>query len=109
MKKAKVLIFPSEWYEGFPMTLAEAFATGLPAMAPRLGAMAEIVEDGRTGLLFEPGAPDDLAAKVEWAWTHPKEMAEMGRNARREYELKYTAERNYELLMQIYRRAMKAA
>lgn len=109
MKKAKVLIFPSEWYEGFPMTLAEAFATGLPAVASRLGAMAEIVEDGRTGLLFEPGAPDDLAAKVEWAWTHPKEIAEMGRNARREYELKYTAERNYELLMQIYRRAMKAA
>ena len=105
MKDAKVLIFPSEWYEGFPMTLAEAFATGLPVMASRLGAMAELVDEGRTGLLFEAGNPEDLAAKVEWAWGRPEVMAEMGREARREYEAKYTAERNYEMLMEIYRRA----
>lgn len=105
MKKARGLIFPSEWYEGFPMTLAEAFATGLPLVASRLGAMAEIVEDGRTGLLFEPGNPEDLAAKVEWAWSHPNVMAEMGGEARQEYEAKYTAERNYEMLMAIYHQA----
>jgi len=56
--------------------------------------MAEIVEDGRAGLLFEPGNPEDLAEKVAWAWAHPEEMAEMGQEARREYEAKYTAERN---------------
>lgn len=106
MKGARFLMFPSGWYEGFPVTLAEAFACGVPVIASRLGAMAEIVEDGRMGLLFEPGNPEDLAAKVEWAWTHPEEMAEMGREARREYEAKYTAERNYEMLMAIYRRAM---
>lgn len=94
-------------YETFGMTIAEAFATGLPVLASRLGAMAEIVADGRTGLLFEPVNSEDLAAKVEWAWTHPREMAEMGREARREYEAKYTARRNYKMLMEIYRRAMK--
>ena len=41
--------------------------------------MVEIVEDGRTGLHFEPGNPEDLAAKVEWAWIHTKEMQGMGR------------------------------
>lgn len=107
MKEAKALIFPSEWYEGFPMTLAEAFATGLPVIASRLGAMAELVDEGRAGLLFEPGNPEDLAAKVEWAWSHPEAMAEMGREARREYEAKYTAERNYEMLMEIYRKAIE--
>ncbi|MBW1929009.1 MAG: glycosyltransferase family 4 protein [Deltaproteobacteria bacterium] len=106
MKGARCVVFPSEWYEGFPMTIAEAFACGVPVIASRLGAMAEIVEDGRTGLLFEPGNADDLAAKVEWAWAHSEQMAEMGREARREYEEKYTAERNYEMLMQIYRRVM---
>ncbi|MBC7251929.1 MAG: glycosyltransferase family 4 protein [Anaerolineae bacterium] len=106
MQEARVLVFPSEWYEGFPMTMAEAFACGLSVIASRLGAMAEIVEDGRTGLLFKPGDPEDLAEKVKWAWRHPKEMAEMGREARREYETKYTAERNYEMLMQIYQRAL---
>ncbi|BBM69084.1 glycosyl transferase family 1 [Rhodothermus marinus] len=105
MQEARVLVFPSEWYEGFPMTIAEAFACGLPVIASRLGAIAEIVEEGRTGLLFNPGSPEDLAAKVEWAWAHPRELAEMGREARREYEQKYTAEKNYEMLMAIYERA----
>ncbi len=103
MHEARILVFPSECYENFPMALAEAFATGLPAIASRLGAMAELVEHGCTGLLFEPGNPEALAESVAWAWSHPREMAEMGRNARREYEEKYTAERNYEQLMAIYR------
>ncbi|GBD02324.1 Spore coat protein SA [bacterium HR18] len=109
MQEARVLVFPSECYEGFPMTIAEAFACGLPVVASRLGAMAEIVEEGRTGLLFEPGDAEDLAAKMEWAWAHPRELAEMGREARREYEQKYTAEKNYEMLMAIYERARATA
>ena len=102
MQEAQMLVFPSECYENFPSVIAEAFACGLPVIASRRGAMTEIVEDGRTGLHFEPGSPEDLAAKVEWAWTHPNELREMGREARREYEQKYTAERNYEVLMGIY-------
>ena len=69
--------------------------------------MEEIVEDGRTGLHFRPGDPDDLAAKVEWAWTHPREIKAMGREARAEYEAKYTAERNYQMLMEIHQHAME--
>lgn len=106
MQEARVLVFPSEWYEGFPMTIAEAFACGLPVIASRLGAMAEIVEEGRTGLLFNPGDAEDLAEKVAWAWAYPREMAEMGREARREYEEKYTAERNYQMLLEIYQQAI---
>jgi glycosyltransferase involved in cell wall biosynthesis len=109
MRQASFLVSPSECYEVFHMVIAEAFACGLPAVASRLGAMAEIVEDGRTGLLFEPGNSEDLAAKVEWAWTHEKEMIEMGKNARKEYEEKYTAERNYKMLMEIYQLAMERA
>ena len=107
MHGARFLVFPAEVYENFPMSIAEAFATGLPVIASRLGAMAELVDEGRAGLLFEPGNPEDLAAKVEWAWSHPEAMAEMGREARREYEAKYTAERNYEMLMEIYRKAIE--
>jgi len=106
MKGARLIVFPSEWYEGFPVTIAEAFACGVPVIASRLGAMAEIIEDKRTGLHFDPGNPEDLAAKVEWAWNHPKEMQEMGYQARKEYEAKYTAERNYKLLMEIYEKAI---
>ena len=68
--------------------------------------MQEIVEDGRTGLHFNPGDSRDLAEKVEWAWNHPDQMQRMGEEARREYESKYTAEKNYPRLMEIYRRAI---
>ena len=70
--------------------------------------MQELVCDGRTGLHFTCGDPNDLAAKVDWAWSHPNEMDAMGREARAEYEAKYTAERNYEMLMEIYQRAAGA-
>jgi len=107
MKGSRFLVVPSEWYETFGRVAVEAFACGVPVIASRLGAMQEIVEDGRTGLHFTPGDPDHLAAKVEWAWTHPEEMAAMGRAARAEYEAKYTAERNYQMLVEIYERAIK--
>jgi len=106
LKGAWCLIFTSEWYENFPVTIVEAFACGVPVICSRLGAMEELVADGRTGLHFTPGDPEDLARKVEWAWTHPEEMAAMGRAARTEYEAKYTADRNYQMLMEIYQKVL---
>ena len=108
MKDAKFLVLPSQCYENFPMSIVEASASGIPVVCSRLGAIQELVTDGRTGLHFTPGDSEDLAAKVEWAWTHPREMEEMGREARAEYEAKYTAERNYEMLMGIYAKVIAA-
>ncbi|HEB72214.1 MAG TPA: glycosyltransferase, partial [Nitrospirae bacterium] len=90
----------------FPMVLVEAFAYGLPVVASKLGGMAEIVEDGVTGLHFTPGDPDDLAEKVRWMIGHPDERKRMGENARRIYEEKYTPERNYEMMRNIYKQAI---
>jgi glycosyltransferase involved in cell wall biosynthesis len=104
--KARFLVFSSEWYENFPVTIAESFACGTPVIVSRMGAMQDLVTDGRTGLQFAPGDPEDLARKLEWAWTHPNEMHAMGLEARREYESKYTAEKNYPALMKIYNYAM---
>ena len=108
MKKARCLIITSEWYEAFGLALIEAFACGVPVICSRLVAIEEIVVDGRTGLHFTRGDADDLAQKVDWAWMHPKEMAAMGRAARAEYEARYTAERNYKMLMESYQRALGA-
>ena len=55
MHQASFLVFPAECYENFPLAIAEAFACGVPVIATRLGAMAEIVADGRTGLHFAAG------------------------------------------------------
>lgn len=102
MQDAAVFIFPSLWYETFGMTLIEAYAVGLPVIASNLGVMSSLVQHRRTGLHFRPGDAADLAAQVEWALSHPAELDQMRRNARAEFELKYTAQRNHEMLMQIY-------
>jgi glycosyltransferase involved in cell wall biosynthesis len=105
MKAARFLVVPSRCYEGFPMTVAEAFACGVPVIASRLGALQEIVDDQRTGMLFKPGDAADLAAKVEGAWTEQKRTSALAQEARRDYERKYTPHANYEILMEIYTRA----
>ena len=106
VKAARFVVVPSKWYEGFPMVIAEAMACGTPVICSCLGAMKEIVDDRRTGLHFNPGDVDDLAQKMAWAWDFPAEMSRLGHAARREYELRYTAERNLTLLMEIYEKAL---
>ncbi|NJK47364.1 glycosyltransferase family 4 protein [Candidatus Gracilibacteria bacterium] len=103
--EAMFLIFPSKWYETFGRVAVEAFAKGTPAIASNIGAIAELVDSGRTGLHFAPGDPADLAAKVEWAITHPQELLQMRLQARAEFEAKYTAQKNYHQLIEIYARA----
>lgn len=107
LKDSTALIFPSPLFENMPLTIVETFASGKPVIASNLGAMAELIEDGRTGLLFEPGNSDDLADKINWANEHKEEMRQMGINARKEYEEKYTAEKNYKILMDIYEKAIE--
>jgi glycosyltransferase involved in cell wall biosynthesis len=108
MHAAQFLVLPSICYENSPRTIVEAFSCGLPVIASRLGALIDIVRDGVTGLLFEPGDADDLAAKIAWANAHPQEMVRMGKAARTEYEAKYTPERNHEMLMTIYEDAIES-
>lgn len=105
MLRARALVMPSVWYENYPRTLVEAFACGLPVIASRIGALAELVTHGETGLLFEPGDPEGLAKSLAWARSHPDEMRSMGQKARTHYEHHLGAEQNYALLMDIYARA----
>jgi len=108
IKGAMFLVWPSEgYYETFGLVAIEAFACGVPVIASRLGSMSELVKDGKTGLLFEPGDEKDLAVKIKFLLNNPDECKRMGEEARREFENKYTAERNYRLLMEIYDNTLK--
>lgn len=106
MKRARFLIFPSECYENIPMTILEAFASGLPVIAPAFGVAQEIVEHDKTGLHYDVGNPLQLAQKVRWAWDHPERISQMGFAARREFLEKYTVDVNYQLLVNIYNQAI---
>lgn len=102
MRGARFLICPSIWYESFGMIIVEAFATGLPVIASNLGAMAELIDQERTGLLFTAGDSEDCARAVRYALSQPSLLNYMRAQARQEYERHYTGPRNYDILMSIY-------
>ena len=64
-----------------PTTILEAFAAGVPVIAARRGAAATLVRDGETGITFEPGDAQALAAALAWAEAHPAEMEGFGKAA----------------------------
>jgi glycosyltransferase involved in cell wall biosynthesis len=106
MRDANVVIFPSEWYEPFGLAVVEAFATGVPVIASKIGGQADIVEDGESGWHFLPGAADSLAEKVQQAWSNPEETRRRGRVARRRFEERYGPDENYRMLIEIYKTAI---
>jgi glycosyltransferase involved in cell wall biosynthesis len=108
MRRAAFLVVPSEWYEGFPMVIAEAYSRGLPVIASRIGSLAEIVENGVTGLHFAPGDSRDLAAKVRWAASSRGELRRLGEGARRRYAERYTPGANHATLVAIYQDAVNS-
>jgi len=109
IKNAAALIIPSVCYEGFPMTLVEAFACGTPVIGSGLGSIQEIVTEGRNGLHFAAGNSRDLASKVEWAWARPAVLEAMGHAGRNDFEQLYSAETNYKRLLQIYEKTVSRA
>lgn len=74
-------IVPSICYDNQPNTLLEAMSYGRPVIASRLGSLAETIVDGETGLLFEPGNPEDLAAQIDYLLVHPQNAHRMGASA----------------------------
>jgi glycosyltransferase involved in cell wall biosynthesis len=107
MRGAAYLILPSLSYETLPRPLVEAFANALPVLASRLGRLAEIVEPGRNGLLFEPGSARDLARRLAWAEAFPEKMRQMGQCARADYEARFIADWSYQRLFGERRRAAR--
>lgn len=107
MSTALAVIVPSEWYEGFPCVVSEAYAEGTPVIASNIGALAELVLPGQTGLLFETGDAEDLAAILFWAFSHREELEPMGRHALQEFAVKYGPETNYRQLISIYSRLVR--
>jgi len=105
MGEASFLVVPSECYEVFGLVVVESFAKGTPVIAANIGALGELVDHGKNGLRFGPRNADDLAQQILRAVDRPAEFRTMRKVARAEFESKYTAADNYQLLMQIYDKA----
>ena len=106
MKKCKAFICPSIWYEGAPLTIIEAFATGTPVIASRLGSMAESITDGFNGLHFTAGDANDLQNKVRIFLKETESNKMFYKNARQTYLEKYHPDIHYNAILNIYENAI---
>ena len=109
MGEAKAVIVPSVVYETFGRTIIEAYATGTPAIVSQFGAMQELVLNGDTGLFFEVGNSVDLMAKVDQLLSDESNRQRMRKLARHEYENNFTAQHNFDCLLDIYELAIRNA
>ncbi|HSW00685.1 MAG TPA: glycosyltransferase family 4 protein [Sedimentisphaerales bacterium] len=105
-RQSRVLVLSSRWFEGFPMAIVEAMAYGKAVVAPRIGGIPEIVDDGVTGLLFVPGNAEDLAEKVRYLWASPNLCRRMGRSGREKALREYSPESYYGRLAALYQEAI---
>jgi len=105
--RARLLVLPSEWFEGFPMVIREAFAFGTPVAVSRIGPLPTIVQTGRSGIVFPSNNPEALGEEVRRSWEEPGLLERLGHGARGEFEAKYTEEVNHAILMSIYDKALE--
>ena len=108
LQGAAYLVLPTLTYEPMPRPLVEAFANAVPVIASRMGSLAELVEPGRNGLLFEPGSARDLARQLAWAEAFPEKMRQMGECARADYLARFISRWSYPTLFGERRRAARA-
>lgn len=67
IRKAKCTVYPSIWYENCPFSVMESISMGTPVVGANIGGIPELIDDGKTGFLFEPGNADALAEAIEKA------------------------------------------
>lgn len=107
LARARALVVPSRWYETFALVAVEAFAAGVPPIAPRHGPFPELIDEGRNGLLFDPGDAAGLADGIERLARDRSLATRAGVAARRVYEQRFTPERNLADLLGVYEEAME--
>lgn len=101
-RNAAFVVTPSEWYENAPMTILEAFAYGKPVVATRIGGIPELVTEGKTGLLVDCRAPDQLRIAIRNLWTDSGAQRRMGAQARALVETHLSQAARTESLIALY-------
>lgn len=104
---SRLLVLPSECFEGFPMVVREAFAFGTPAAVSNIGPLPSIVQDGCNGVVFQPGNSQSLVQVLQQSWNTPGTLERLAEGARASFESLYTEEVNYRILLDIYRKAVE--
>lgn len=107
IKSAMFVVVPSEWYENNPRSIVESFALGKPVIGADIGGIPEMVRHGKTGRLFKPGDPDDLKQQMKVLLDSPDLAVQYGKNARQFALEELNADRQYEILIQMYKQVIE--
>ena len=102
VQQATAMLVPSEWYENCPMSVLESFAWGTPVIGTRIGGIPELVRDGCTGLLFEPGNAAQLAEAMQSMLAQPAKRWQMAQEARHQVERNHNPAAHYEDTINLY-------
>ena len=89
------LILPTQWYEGFPMTILEAYSRGTPVLGSKIGNVGNLIEENINGLLFAPQSEKELAEAIHKLKMDYDEVFKY-------FKTYYSKEANYEILQNIY-------
>jgi glycosyltransferase involved in cell wall biosynthesis len=101
-----MFILPSLW-EGLPMALIEAMASGLPVIATKVSGTSEVMVDGKTGILVEPGNSSELASAIEKILVDPDKIRAMGTFSQRRVEDLFSAKKQAAEYIELFNRNLK--
>lgn len=101
LSNTKALVIPSEWFEPFGRVIIEAYALSIPVIASNIGGIKELVDDNKTGYLFEPSNYVDLAEKVT-KLNDNINLSTLKKNAYSKSQNLFSSESNYKFLIRIY-------
>jgi glycosyltransferase involved in cell wall biosynthesis len=102
IEDARFAVIPSECYETCSIVALEFMSRGKAVIAANLGGLPNIIEDGKTGLLYQPGDISDLVKKVQHLWDNPQTAADMGRCGRDLTKTRFGPQQSYSSLMSIF-------
>jgi glycosyltransferase involved in cell wall biosynthesis len=107
LNKFDIFVMPSIGEgETFGVAAVEAMATGLPVVASNIGGLPEVIDDGRTGILVEPGNVEDLTKALEFYILSKESRIEHGRNGRAKVEAQYNWQNNAEMMDRLYKKVI---
>jgi glycosyltransferase involved in cell wall biosynthesis len=108
ISNAKCVIVPSECYENSPLSVLESMAFGKPVIGSRIGGIPELIQEDKTGFLYEPGNTEALKNKIELMLNKTAStIKNIGKSAREKVEKEYSAESHYQKLMEVYEKALE--
>jgi glycosyltransferase involved in cell wall biosynthesis len=107
-RRSRMLVFPFRWFEGFPNVISRAMVLGKPVVAASIGAVPEIVTDGKTGLLFKPADTAELVARIQELYPDTDRCRSMGQAGREKALAQYSPEVVYKRLLEIFSKAVEA-